>query len=175
MPTGCIQMNSTTNKCRSCDWGYALINGNCLQRDLNCQTFTSADSLTCQTCYNGYKPYGGDQSKCVLATLIIDHCLKYSTNVANLACILCENGYILTQAVAGVSPPFTCNIIDQNCAIYNSTANSCQVCIEGTVLSGRVCIAPTYGVDPNCIFYTNKLCTACRAGWALSGYQCVQN
>jgi hypothetical protein len=175
MPSGCIQLNQTTSKCQSCDWGYALINGSCIQRDLNCQTFVSANSLLCTACYNGYKTFNNDQTQCVLATLIIDHCLKYSGSGLNITCVLCENGFILTAMPAGSSPPYSCSIIDQNCAMYNSTANLCQQCIDGTVLSGRVCIAPTYGVDPNCVFYSSKLCTACRSGWTLQGYTCSQS
>lgn len=168
-PAGCLQTSS--GKCTSCDWGFALINASCVQRDLNCQTFAGPNSLSCSACYSGYKPFGANQARCVLATLVIEHCLKYSESVE---CLLCENGYILSRS-ALASPPYTCNLIDQNCLIFNSTANSCSQCLEGAVLQGSSCIVPTYGVDANCAFYVNRLCSACRKGFALSGYLCSAN
>lgn len=167
-------MNSTTNKCSDCETGYALINATCIQRDMNCQKFVSQDSLSCASCYDGYKPFGNDQSLCVLATLLVDRCIKYS-GTSSPSCINCENGYILFPNPTGTLPPFTCTIIDQNCLVFNATANVCQTCSEGTVLSGRFCIIPTYGLDPNCILYTNKVCTVCKTGWSIVGYLCSQN
>jgi len=43
----------------------------------------------------------------------------------------------------------------------------------GTVLQGRYCITPNFGVDPNCIYYEGGNCKNCKNGWALLGYQCV--
>lgn len=65
-----------------------------MQRDLNCQVFAGPNSLSCNACYSGYKPFGANQTRCVLATLLIDHCLKYS---ASVECVLCENGFILSR------------------------------------------------------------------------------
>lgn len=170
--SGCLLTNLTSLLCTSCQWGYALINGICYQKDLNCQTFQSVNSLSCLKCYDGFKPFGSNSEQCVLSTLIINNCLKYSSTIS---CVLCQNGYILSANLNGLSPPYTCNIIDTNCAAYNSITNSCSKCVEGTVIQDRTCINPIYGVDPNCIYYSNKLCTNCRSGWVLSGYICSQS
>lgn len=82
---------------------------------------------------------------------------------------------MLAQNPAGVSPPFSCNVVDQNCANFNQISNQCMQCLEGSVLEGRFCIVPTYGVDPNCLFYANKLCKTCKEGYSLSGYLCNQS
>ena len=83
---GCLEPIKGTSQCKNCQWGYALINGSCIQKDVNCQQFLNENSLTCLACYDGYKIFGNDQSRCVLSTLLIDKCIKYSQNVS---CLLC--------------------------------------------------------------------------------------
>lgn len=83
---GCLEHIKGTPQCKNCQWGYALVNGSCIQKDGNCQQFLNDNSLICTVCYDGYKIFGNDQTRCVLATLLVDKCLKYSSNVT---CLLC--------------------------------------------------------------------------------------
>ena len=69
-------------------------------------------------------------------------------------------------------PLYSCNIIDQNCDVYSSTLKACEKCIDGTVMQGRICIVPMYGVDPNCMVYAELRCVKCKVGWKLNGHLC---
>lgn len=48
---GCLQTDFGTGECRSCQGGYALINGSCIEKDLNCKTFDEKDPIKCLECY----------------------------------------------------------------------------------------------------------------------------
>jgi hypothetical protein len=170
VPMGCIKMNSDSQQCLNCQWGFVLLNGSCIERDLNCQTF-EGDSLNCLNCYNGYMVFPNDRARCVLDTLLFPNCKQYNEQVE---CIQCVPGYVLGANLLGQKPTFVCNQIDPNCLQFNSTSNICEQCSQGTVLQGRMCVFPLYGVDPNCLLYADRLCQQCKQGWTKVGFTCSQ-
>ena len=97
------------------------------------------------------------------------NCIKYSDQIE---CIQCRNGFVLKKNALGVYPTYICSVIDPNCLKFNEKTNMCDQCSEGTVLEGRLCVFPLYGVDPNCVLYVNKLCEKCKKGWNKVGFIC---
>jgi len=52
----CSAWNYQTGKCTSCNSGYSLVNGECvnLANDPYCLEFVSIDNRTCKTCQDRY-------------------------------------------------------------------------------------------------------------------------
>ncbi len=146
-----------------------MVSNACLPKDLHCKTFQDSNSLVCLECYDGYSVFPNDQTKCVLTTLLLPHCLKYSPSVE---CQQCEDGYVLSANQPAQVPAYVCNIIDPNCLTYNASKKACEKCTEGHVLQGRSCIFPIYGVDVHCLLYSQEMCVRCENGWSIKGYIC---
>ena len=88
-----------------------------------------------------------------------------AADVANLTCIICEFGFILTRGI--------CNkpVLIDNCRLVGPSKTDCLVCQQGYFLSNYTCKR----VSSLCNAYdpTTGVCLTCKGGYLNFGGLCV--
>lgn len=126
---------ATATTCSLCQAGTSLsANGLCYYGTVSgCAYYIqSGATFVCQQCVNGfYLNTATSPASCIASTvnggLGIPNCLYQSTNDA---CAVCNEGYKLSNQVAGYTAGCVINSIPSNCAVQTS-ATQCLYCSTG--------------------------------------------
>lgn len=138
----CLKYSGTLSICLKCEEGYALLNGQCVCYDRNCNKCKSSFYGACTECEPGYALSADNTCRCN-----IPHCLLCDDEVCNV----CEKGYSLTNS--NTSCEFNlfyktygfCN--DTNCDICTTNLfGACIKCKDGyNLVNGTCIINPSLG------------------------------
>lgn len=155
-------------ECAVCANGYYLQNGTCIIFPLptitNCQIYTSL--TTCSQCLDRFFLSGNN---CVSVTSI-SNCQSYLSSAPTTRCSLCTSSFYLQNNVC-IARTQSANIA--NCATLNPTADNCQACNSGFILTtdNLGCLSQIM----NCLNYTastfqtsSLTCSLCANGFYLT-------
>jgi len=169
----CYNCNQTA--CTSCQDGFVLSNGSCL----DCQGCYSCSSPgVCTSCY-GWCTLNSQTKKCETCENIITNCL-YCTGDAknhdNVKCTTCWGGYYVANNGKECR---TCDGSDgkggvDNCITCDSSTGKCIICQKGYYLnSSKVC---TKCNKANCaVCSSDGKCSSCERGYYVKNGECVPN
>ncbi|EAR82808.2 hypothetical protein TTHERM_01081680 (macronuclear) [Tetrahymena thermophila SB210] len=157
-PSGCTSCTSNSN-CLACSDNYVLISGSCQACNspcLSCKT----DTNTCTSCVKGYVLNGN-----ICEATCDSTCKTCSKNQDATQCTSCNSGFYLDGTTVG-----SCVQCSQNCSSCTSK-NSCQTCINNTILVSGQCLSCTSPCQTCQTSVTN--CLSCVQGYTLNGNTCT--
>jgi hypothetical protein len=161
----CQVFHHEKNQCLKCESGYYLDGSTCrLGTVSNCEVyFRTKDD--CHKCFSKYTPFRGH---CVSPTDLQNLELCAELDPGSLICNECVQGYFLAQKVSLTSKlSFECTQYssDLNCASFNPSSDTCELCYESDSLTvERKCTAFH---DVNCLLHSSvsKTCLQCKASF----------
>ena len=161
----CEYIDSNTNKCLSCQYGYRLNEDrtSCIEiGEDHCSTYTTLEDGTkqCQYCQGGYK-LNSDKA----CELVTEHCISAYEQEGNYICQNCEKGYAINRN-KNICVEFPkCVRVDDD--------NKCIKCDED---KNEFLTADTEGkciVSPCEKFQEDETCKECKDYFYLKDGECI--
>ncbi|KAL4468978.1 hypothetical protein ABPG73_019746 [Tetrahymena malaccensis] len=184
-----------SNKCLSCNDGFFLLSGKCIQCQMPCSSCIDTsnkclkcvgnyklDSTNCipicdSTCQTCSKPYDSnsctscndgfflDGTRCKSCSSPCQKCDTLSTK-----CLSCTSNYSYDSSNFKCNP--NCHISCKSCSLPNDM-NSCLSCYEGAFLNGSQCQQCTSPCK-TCDQQSNR-CQSCSENYSLDNYAKICN
>lgn len=141
------------NTCLSCATNtYFNVNGVCQQMDVNCQTFSNGN---CISCYSGYQLVN-QVCQVSVNTVSDPNCNNFNTNGICTKCA--SNAYFNDLGV--------CVKIDATCQIFDMPNRICTRCYPGYTIQPNGFCRPSVNneIDPYCAQWNGLVCIQCSIG-----------
>ncbi|KAL4435521.1 hypothetical protein ABPG74_020297 [Tetrahymena malaccensis] len=184
----CIQ-NKLNTTCSSCNQGYYLYKGNCVQCNTTC--FTCSNSSSCDKCLPNSGLILNQNNQCVCSEYFYFDSLQTSCSAClNKDCLTCQESdstqclsckaplaLLGTECVKSCGIGMTanqntnqCQKCIQNCSNCDNKLSSCNLCLSGYFFLNDKCIS----ICPDGYFgdVQNAICTPCSESFCSN---CVQS